>query len=86
MVPSGYVRDQAIRLEEDSDEDLSFLDAGPSAAQYLQTKRQRVEPIGQNAIHSGPSNVTPVRNSTYEGHRPNLQKILFPMLGTALPE
>lgn len=45
MVPSGYQEDRTQPLQDDSDDDLSFLDVGPSAAQYLQNKRPRTEVV-----------------------------------------
>ena len=50
------------RPEEDSDEDLSFLDRGPSAAQYLSNKRPRIEqlPVNPSSERLKPAQVSGV--------------------------
>ena len=47
MAPNGS-RNLPISLDDDSDEDLSFLDAGPSTDQGLQNKRPNLGPAQRN--------------------------------------
>lgn len=54
-----YGGDFPVGLDAESDEDLSFLEVGPSAAQYLQNKRPRITEESQ---------ITPVGPSDFTQH------------------
>lgn len=55
MVPANHSRDRPNSVQEDSDDDLSFLDVGPSTAQYLQNKRPRTAQASSPGLVAAPN-------------------------------